>query len=91
MPNKAESRLRWSELRDLVNAHDPIGLIATGAPKDEYECIVGPLMRLLEHSAPAHEIGSFLETEFRTHFGSPISEAGAMELTTRAQAWYATR
>jgi hypothetical protein len=90
MLSKAQSRLCRDELRDLVNAHDPIGLIATGASQDEYECVVGPLMGPLERGAPTSEIGLFLAAEFRYHFGSPISHAPAMEFTARAQAWYAS-
>ncbi len=45
--SKEHSRKRWRELRDAVNEWDPVGLIELGAPVDEYECLVGPLMRML--------------------------------------------
>ena len=49
-------RDRWSELRTLVNDWDPVGLIAAGAPTDEYDCVSGPLLRRLEEQASAGEI-----------------------------------
>ena len=68
-------RDRWSELRRLVNDWDPVGLIAAGAPTDEYDCISGPLLRCLEEQASAGEIAEYLTGEFRDHFGVRISDA----------------
>jgi hypothetical protein len=48
---KEHSRERWNELRDLVIAWKPNGLIAIGSPRDEYDCLLGPLMRDLEQGA----------------------------------------
>lgn len=35
---------RFAELRALVNEWDPIGLIEAGAPEDEFDCLVGPIL-----------------------------------------------
>ena len=40
---------RFAELRDLVNEWDPIGLIDTGASREEYDCLVGPLSDVSTH------------------------------------------
>jgi hypothetical protein len=85
---KAESRQRWRELRDLVNAWDPVGLIAAGAPEDEYECIVGPVLRLLERDAAHAAIVDYLVGECSDHFGVPIGEPGAREFVVRVAGWY---
>jgi hypothetical protein len=85
---KAESRKRWRELRSLVNAWDPIGLIEAGAPEDEYECIVGPLMRMLEERASQATMNSFLLREFDEHFRVPIDDSS--DFVRSAAAWYST-
>ena len=85
-----ELRLRYSELRDLVNAWDPVGLIADGAPEDEYDCVVGPTLRRLESRESSQAIADFLDHEFRDHFGcEPPSDSRAF--AQRALSWYAER
>lgn len=91
MSSTPESQHRWGELRDLVNAHDPVQLIAMGCPRDEYDCVTGPLMRSLEQGASADAIRAFLLAHFRDHVGLPISDTAATQLTSAAQAWYAAR
>jgi hypothetical protein len=65
----AALKQRFAELRDLVNEWDPIGLIEAGAPRDEYECLVGPILRRLEAQNPVHEIAGFLDHQMVEHFG----------------------
>ena len=89
MITKEQSRARWRELRNLVNDWDPVHLISEGAPEDEYECVVGPLIRLFEQSSPSGNIASFLECEFEEHFGVPGVDATAFAET--ASAWYRAR
>ncbi len=86
---KHELRQRWGELRALVNEWDPVGLIGAGAPLDEYECVVGPLLRMLEERAQEAEIAAFLGTEFDEHFGVPVADARVF--AGRAASWYKTR
>jgi len=88
LTTKAESRRRWAELRALVNTWDPIGLIAAGAPEDEYECIVGPLMRMLEERTSQAMMSSFLLREFDEHFEVPIGDPSGF--VRSAADWYST-
>ena len=83
---KAESRTRWAQLRALVNTWDPIGLIEAGAPEDEYECIVGPLMRMLEERTSQAKMIDFLSKEFDEHFGTPVDDPS--DFVRSADAWY---
>jgi hypothetical protein len=89
--NEERRRQRWRELRDLVNARDPIGLIASRAPQDEYECLVGPVLLVLEQGASQEAIVSYLADDCRDHFGSPIAESSVREFAVRAAAWYQRR
>ena len=87
---KAQSRKRWAELRALVADWDPLGLLAVGGPGDEYDCLVGPLMRLLENRARGDEISAFLEGEFSGHFGLNVYPDGQerSRFVDQAQMWF---
>ena len=68
---KEQSRERWRQLRDLTCEWDPIGAISIGAPRDEYDCLLGPLLRLLEENASEEQIFQFLDNQLRSHFELP--------------------
>lgn len=87
--SKENSRRRWRELRDAVNDWDPIGLIELGAPKDEYECLVGPLMRMLENENSPTEIGNYLKQHIPDHFGVSLPE-GIQGFTEEIFKWFQT-
>jgi len=86
---RQQLRIRYRELRDLVNAWDPVGLIATGAPLDEYDCIVGPVLRRLEEHQSASMIAAYLSTEFDDHFGVALRDP--KEFAEKAVTWYSQR
>lgn len=66
---KAQSRERWAQPRDLAFNMDPGGLIHDERQRDEYDFLVGPLMRMLERNADEGEIAAFVRREFSDHFG----------------------
>jgi ribosomal protein L37E len=70
---KYESHLRWSQARQLVNEWDPIGVMPLGFPEDEYECMVEPLLRLLEAGKGTDDIAKYLASEGKNHFGMRFS------------------
>lgn len=81
-------RQRTRALRALVNRHDPFGLIAAGAPDDEYDDIVGPLLRHLEAEASAAAIAQWLKHEMGAHYG--CRPARAEHLAADATQWFTT-
>lgn len=83
---KKESRRRWRELRGAVNNWDPVGLLELGAPEDEYECLVGPLMHMLDNGSSPEEIADYLNQHIPDHFGVPIRE-GAQEFVKGIVSW----
>jgi hypothetical protein len=85
---KSSLRQRGRELRDLLNEWDPIGCIPSGAPPDEYECLLLPLMRRLESGEPVETMVAFLEEELRDHFGLGPYDYGTEAFVRRAKAWY---
>jgi hypothetical protein len=66
--SKEQSRARWGELRELLNEWDPIGVMPDG-PRDEYDCLAGPVLRMLEGGASHGQIADFLRSEIAEHFG----------------------
>ncbi len=88
--SKLESRRRWSEIRDLLNEWDPIGIMASRDwPRDEYECLAGPLLRLLEGNATQDEIADYLRNEIEGHFGLDPSRYEFRAVAARLQSWFA--
>jgi hypothetical protein len=75
MPHALQSKDDWreahKELQALVDAWDPVGLLATGAPSEEYECLVWPLMQRLDGGAGAEELAHWLREDIVRHFGVP--------------------
>jgi len=68
--SKVELRERYRELRELVNRWDPIGVMDDPEwPRDEYECLVGPVLRRLEEGAPVSALAAFPRGELTDHFG----------------------
>ena len=88
--SKSDSRQRWRELRDIVNRWDPIGVFDRQStwPPDEYECVVGPLMRMLESRKSPPEMTAFLEKEVREHFGLDPAPGAAARCAAEAISWY---
>lgn len=56
-------------LRDLLNAWDPIGVVADGGPQDEYDCLIAPMLDELAGGAEPAGLAAFLRHELDDHFG----------------------
>jgi hypothetical protein len=65
-----QSRDRRRQLLDLLFEYDIAFLVSNPDQADEYECLVDPLLGLLQRRATESEIREFLEGKVRTHFGS---------------------
>ena len=76
----------FSELRARLVEWDPIGAVGAGAPEDEYDCVVWPLLRQLDEGATARNLASYLVAEFNDHFGVRVQHAKEFARATRA--WY---
>ena len=87
---KLEMRQRGRELRALLNEWDPIGVSGVGDAVDEYDCILWPLMRMLEASESVEGIAGYLTKELREHFGLDPSDSGVLEFAVRASRWFET-
>jgi hypothetical protein len=90
--SKEQSRVRWAELRGLLNEWDPIGVTAVpGDPRDEYDCLAGPVMRMLEDGASQSQIIDFLRREITEHFGLPPGRSDVGSAARRIRKWFKER
>jgi len=88
---KEQSRDRWREMRDLAFEWDPIGVGDNPECWDEYDCIIGPLLRMLEQDATPDQLSAYLQTELRDHFGLSPIPTREDEFASRAAAWFQDR
>lgn len=70
----------------LLNGWDPAGLLAAGAPRNEYDFIIEGLLDLLSRHVPESEVASFLEAEISQHFG--VRPQGAAQFAKKAVTWF---
>jgi hypothetical protein len=70
---KRELRLRYLSLHrglsELLYRHDPIGLAALGAPKDEYESEVSTIIPKLKDATSSDDVRRIVHREFLRWFG----------------------
>ena len=57
-------------LSELLYRHDPVGLAAAGAPKDEYEAEVSTIIPLLENANCPEDVRRLVHQEFLKWFGT---------------------
>jgi hypothetical protein len=90
--SRAELRERFRELRDLINAWDPIGVLDDPDwPRDEYEGLVGPVLRRLEAGDTPAQLAAYLRAEARDRFGLDPDGCPPEAAAARMVAWYRTR
>lgn len=88
--SKQESRERWAQLQALVNEWDPIGVMDDPDwPRDEYDCLVGSLMRHLESGSSPSDIADFLRRDIEEHFGLDPKHIKFSQFSKRMSSWYA--
>src|SRR5213593_1162887 len=86
--SKREIRERSSQLNDLLCEWDPIGVMSVGAPRDEYGCLIGPLLTLLQSGGTATDIQSYLRKEIVDHFGLSPEHYDFLAVAKRLRAWF---
>jgi hypothetical protein len=87
--DKARMRERGRQLRALLNEWDPIGVGPDG-PKEEYDCLLWPVMRKLEDGAPEEQLVTFLVSELEGHFGLTGDASNVEAFASRARKWFET-
>lgn len=62
-----------------------------GVARDEYDCMVGPSLRMLEGGASDAQIAEYLHGEMTDHFGLPGDLQGWSTFAKRLTAWFEQR
>ena len=80
---RRDNREYLRELYRRIVAWDPIGLIALGAPNDEYDCLIASVVSGLREGLAPHELARVLRDRIVEHFGEEPSGADrfAVEIT----------
>jgi hypothetical protein len=87
--SKEQSRKRSGELRDLLCDWDPIGVMDDPEwPRDEYDCMVGSVLRLLEGGASETAIADYLRKEIAEHFGLSPEHYDFAVVAHRVRSWF---
>jgi hypothetical protein len=88
---KRELKERVRELNTLMADWDPTGVIGEShAPRDEYECLVGPLLTLLQSGANEVAIGRYLSKQLVEHFGVSANQKDVAAVAARVHRWFAS-
>jgi hypothetical protein len=67
---RATYKRRLMHLRELVTKHDPIGLIAAGAPLDEYDMESSSVLPRISPGQTVDEIIDLVYDVFTKYFGT---------------------
>lgn len=87
--SKRELRERSAQLRALMCEWDPIGVMSDPRwPRDEYDCLVGPLLTLVVSGASEKEIAGHLRKEIDEHFGLAPDNYDFTEIARRVHRWF---
>ncbi len=82
-------RERSAQLRALMCEWDPIGVMGNPDwPRDEYDCLVGPLLTLLQSGASKEEITHYLRKEIAEHFGLSVENYDFTAVAGLVSRWF---
>jgi hypothetical protein len=70
---------------DRIVEWDPIGLIGIGAPLDEYDCLIAPVLGGLKEGLSPRELAAALDSFIESHF--EVEAAGTAEFAAAIVAW----
>ncbi|MFE5730938.1 hypothetical protein ACFQ7A_08535 [Streptomyces sp. NPDC056528] len=84
----SESDITENGLRHLLNEWDPIGVAVE--VRDEYDCMLAPLLQRLRHGAGQAEIGEFLRHELEEHFRLDPRPSKPEAMAARLMSWWTT-
>jgi len=76
------------ELRQRVLAWDPIGVADAPEAQDEYDCLISPLLHRLHERASARDLGDWLISEMKEHFGMTADDERERRLASDLVAWW---
>jgi hypothetical protein len=95
MAHALQSKDDWQQARHELQAQladgDAMDLLAAGAPADEYEVLVWPLMQQLDGGAGPEQLVAWLSTELPRRFGALPSVGEVETFARRTAKWFHAR
>lgn len=88
--NKYRTRQAQRDVRALLLEWDPIGISGVDEAQDEYDCMIGPLLRLLFDRADQSRVLDWIRTERVSHFGLSAASSADAELAAKLLSWWDT-
>lgn len=86
-----EVKSKFSEdflkLREIVNNHDPIGLIEIGCPIDEYDPEVKTIIVKLDLAKTEEDIHNLIFNEFTEWFGDMVKKENLSKMANDIYKW----
>jgi hypothetical protein len=81
------------DLRKILNEWDFIGIYPfKGGPKDEYDCLINPILSHLHKNITEEELNNFLIKELDEHFGlNPLKFTKIEDVVEKIIAWWNTK
>jgi hypothetical protein len=70
---RSQYKKRFSLVKESIVSRDPLGLIASGAPTDEYDEEVARILVILPQCGTPEELGDKIGAIFQDSFGGDIT------------------
>jgi len=68
---KVKYKADFKRIQNFVNEFDPCGLISSGAPDDEYDCLTSQLVSGVYTNKTRQDLKEIILHEIEHHFGIP--------------------
>jgi hypothetical protein len=89
--NRERTRELQDELRDYLIRWDPIGIADELLARDEYDCLISPLMHMLHDGASRPQVRRWLVSQIEGHFGMTADSHREGELASELVRWWQSR
>jgi len=86
--NRERTRTLQTDLRERLLRWDPIGIADAPEARDEYDCMISPLLHKLHGGESAKALARWLSGEQRDHFGLSPDKEAADRLAAELVAWW---
>ena len=82
--------MNYNKLKEIINRHDPVGLLELDAPQNEYDPEIGTLLPRIKKATTEDEIAKIVVEEFTKWFGKEIFKGKEDVVTNIAKDIYQT-
>ena len=77
----------WRQLGELLWKWDPLGI---EPPRDEYDCLVPPVLRALEQGEKEEAVAAVLAQKLQQHFDATVDSSEIVRFAAGTVKWFAS-